>query len=60
MSLLFTGNHVELYGATSANHGRFSVSLDGGPTKTMTGIAPTFRPQQLLVSLQPLRSSHAY
>jgi hypothetical protein len=46
----FTGNAISLYGATSSNHGSFSVSLDGAAPVILNGTAPTFRPQTLLVS----------
>jgi hypothetical protein len=45
----FTGNAISLYGATSSNHGAFSVSLDGAAPVILNGTAPTFRPQTLLV-----------
>jgi hypothetical protein len=44
----FNGNQVALYGATSGNHGLYSVSLDGQPPQKFNGSAVTFRPQQLL------------
>jgi hypothetical protein len=44
------GNHVEIYGATSANHGTFKLSLDGAPAIDLNGMAPLFRAQQLLVN----------
>ncbi|KZS92687.1 hypothetical protein SISNIDRAFT_486205 [Sistotremastrum niveocremeum HHB9708] len=44
----FEGNAVYLYGATSDNHGIFSVQIDDGPISNLNGSAPTFRPQTLL------------
>jgi hypothetical protein len=47
-TLSFWGTHVELYGASSYNHGLFSVALDGAPPITLNASAPVFRPQTLL------------
>jgi hypothetical protein len=56
-TLSFWGNHVELYGATSDNHGAFSVALDGAAPVMLNGTSPIFRPQTLLVRASPpLRS----
>jgi len=41
---------VSVYGATSPQHGTFSVQVDDQTTVQMNGSAPTFRPQTLLVS----------
>lgn len=50
-SLLFYGNAVTAYGATSVNHGPFTVQLDGGTPVTLNGSAPTLRYQNMLVGL---------
>jgi hypothetical protein len=47
-TLSFWGTHVELYGASSYNHGLFSVALDGAPALVLNASAPVFRPQTLL------------
>jgi hypothetical protein len=52
-TLSFWGNHVELHGATSNNHGAFSVALDGAPPVVLNGTSPIFRPQTLLVRPAP-------
>jgi hypothetical protein len=52
-TLSFWGNHVELYGATSDNHGSFSVALDGAPPVMLNGTSPIFRAQTLLVRHAP-------
>jgi hypothetical protein len=45
----FYGNGVQLYGATSSNHGPYTVALDGGAPAQYNGTQFKFRPQQLLV-----------
>jgi hypothetical protein len=50
LTVNFDGNGIALFGATSNNHGTFSVALDGAPATTYNGTQVTFRPQQLLVS----------
>ncbi|KIP10533.1 hypothetical protein PHLGIDRAFT_232823 [Phlebiopsis gigantea 11061_1 CR5-6] len=47
-SIIFTGNAIAVYGATSGNHGLYSVSLDGHTPLVLNGTATTFRPQNLL------------
>jgi hypothetical protein len=54
----FTGNAISLYGATSSNHGSFSVSLDGAAPVILNGTAPTFRPQTLLVRVTAPTRAH--
>jgi hypothetical protein len=49
-SVNFWGNGIALFGATSGNHGTYSVSLDGAPAATYNGTQVAFRPQQILVS----------
>jgi hypothetical protein len=39
---------VQLYGATSMNHGPYTVALDGAPPQAYNGSQVAFRPQQLL------------
>jgi hypothetical protein len=43
-----SGNAVAVYGATSGNHGPYSVSLDGLPAQNYNGSQIAFRPQMLL------------
>ncbi|KAI0783846.1 hypothetical protein BC629DRAFT_529054 [Irpex lacteus] len=52
-TITFEGNAIAVYGATSDNHGPFTVVLDGGISTQLNGTAPTgvFRPQNLLVLL---------
>jgi hypothetical protein len=47
--LRLIGNGVSIYGATSDNHGAFSVALDGGEPVVASGSSSAFRPQTLLV-----------
>ncbi|PSR81991.1 hypothetical protein PHLCEN_2v6166, partial [Hermanssonia centrifuga] len=48
-TLLFNGSAITVYGATSTNHGLFSVSLDGSDSPLLlNGSAPVFRPQNML------------
>ncbi|EIN11123.1 hypothetical protein PUNSTDRAFT_133172 [Punctularia strigosozonata HHB-11173 SS5] len=47
-TLTFFGNAVSVYGATSGNHGPYSVSLDGLPGQNYNGSQIHFRPQMLL------------
>ncbi|KZS98294.1 hypothetical protein SISNIDRAFT_448495 [Sistotremastrum niveocremeum HHB9708] len=44
----FEGDAIYLYGATSGNHGTFSVQIDDGPIYNLNGSAPAFRPRTLL------------
>ena len=56
-SVLFYGNAISLYGATSSNHGLFSITLDGVSVPiAFNGSAPVnyTRWQNLLVSRIPL------
>ncbi|PSR81560.1 hypothetical protein PHLCEN_2v6326 [Hermanssonia centrifuga] len=48
-TLLFNGNAITVYGATSTDHGLFSVSLDDSDSPLLlNGVAPAFRPQNIL------------
>jgi hypothetical protein len=47
-SFSFYGNGVQLYGATSMNHGPYTVALDGAAPVAYNGSQVAFRPQQLL------------
>ncbi|THG98251.1 hypothetical protein EW026_g3908 [Hermanssonia centrifuga] len=52
-TLLFNGNAITVYGATSTDHGLFSVSLDGSdPPLLLNGSAPVLRAQNILVSFK--------
>ncbi|KAI0783850.1 hypothetical protein BC629DRAFT_529107 [Irpex lacteus] len=44
----FQGNSIEIYGATSGNHGAFAVDIDGGPSTFLNGSAAKFFPQNML------------
>jgi hypothetical protein len=55
-TLNFYGNAVALYGATSSNHGPYSVSLDGGDSQSFNGSQIAFRPQQLLYLASGLKT----
>jgi hypothetical protein len=46
-----SGNAVALYGATSTNHGLYSVALDNGGATKYNGTASVFRPGTLLVGV---------
>ncbi|EIN08202.1 hypothetical protein PUNSTDRAFT_52662 [Punctularia strigosozonata HHB-11173 SS5] len=53
--ITFFGECIYLYGATSSNHGNYSVAIDGGAPTSLTGYTGTptdpgtiFRPQTLL------------
>ena len=50
-TISFEGNSIALYGATSDNHGQYTVVLDGGLSMQLNGAAPQgmFRPQNMLV-----------
>ncbi|TFK54258.1 hypothetical protein OE88DRAFT_1732934 [Heliocybe sulcata] len=44
----FSGNAIMVYGSTDSDHGPFAVSIDNGPSDTRSGLAVTFRAQNLL------------
>ena len=48
-TISFKGNAITVYGATSVNHGAFTVALDGGVSMALNGSAKAFRPQNMLV-----------
>ena len=48
-TISFKGNAITVYGATSGNHGAFTVALDGGVSVALNGSAKAFRPQNMLV-----------
>jgi hypothetical protein len=48
-TISFHGNAIEIYGTVSANHGPFTLSLDGAPDISLSGEAHEFIPQTLLV-----------
>ncbi len=48
-TISFRGNAITVYGATSGNHGTFTVGLDGGVSTAFSGEASAFRPQNMLV-----------
>ncbi|KAF7794895.1 hypothetical protein EIP86_006038 [Pleurotus ostreatoroseus] len=57
-SIAFYGNAITVYGATSTNHGAFSIALDGiSIPSILNGSAPAFRPQNMLVSSILIRLS---
>ncbi|EKM58539.1 uncharacterized protein PHACADRAFT_252958 [Phanerochaete carnosa HHB-10118-sp] len=41
-SVIFTGNAISIYGATSTNHGLFSVSLDSAQPLILNGTTPSY------------------
>ncbi|KAI0091113.1 hypothetical protein BDY19DRAFT_683926 [Irpex rosettiformis] len=47
-TITFQGNAITVYGATSGNHGAFTVTLDGGVSVGLNGSASAFRPQNML------------
>jgi uncharacterized membrane protein YgcG len=47
-TIRFSGHQIALYGASSNNHGTYTVSLDGMTPQTYNGTGKEFRPQQLL------------
>jgi hypothetical protein len=54
---------MSLFGATSNNHGMFSVAMDGGADVVLNGTSPEFRPDTVLVSASTFgsaRSMHAH
>ena len=56
-TISFEGNSIALYGATSDNHGQYTVVLDGGLSMQLNGAAPQgmFRPKNMLVRRHILR-----
>lgn len=56
---------MTVFGATSTDHGPYTVSLDGGTAQSFTGLSAYFHPQQILVRLNlslpvTFRSNHRY
>ncbi|KAI0091115.1 hypothetical protein BDY19DRAFT_991693 [Irpex rosettiformis] len=49
-TISFEGNEIAVYGATSDNHGLYTVVLDGGLSMQLNGSAPrgVFRPRNML------------
>lgn len=48
-TISFYGDAITVYGATAANHGVFSVQVDGGDPHILNGSAPDWRYQNTLV-----------